>query len=149
MGGGGDPHSEHHYPPWFGGRLSRGGRTFEPEQSRPARVERNLFAYASAVNNNGSAFAGLNANTNFYNLTLGAAMFIGRFAVAFAVLAIAGSFAAKKTVPASPGTLPTHGITFTLVLLGVIVIVAALTFFPALCLGPIVEHGLMLANRVF
>ena len=108
-----------------------------------------FYAYASSANNNGSAFAGLNANTNFYNLTLGSAMFLGRFTVAFAALAIAGSFAAKKTVQASPGTLPTHGMTFTFVLLGVIVIVAALTFFPALCLGPIVEHGLMLANRVF
>lgn len=108
-----------------------------------------FYAYASSANNNGSAFAGLSANTNFYNLTLGTAMFLGRFSVAFAALAIAGSFAAKKTVQASPGTLPTHGMTFTFVLLGVIVIVAALTFFPALCLGPIVEHGLMLANRVF
>jgi potassium-transporting ATPase potassium-binding subunit len=108
-----------------------------------------FYAYASSANNNGSAFAGLSANTNFYNLTLAAAMFLGRFTVAFAALAIAGSFAAKKTVQASPGTLPTHGMTFTLVLLGVIVIVAALTFFPALCLGPIVEHGLMLTNRVF
>ena len=108
-----------------------------------------FYAYASSANNNGSAFAGLSANTNFYNLTLGAAMFLGRFTVAFAALAIAGSFAAKKTVQASPGTLPTHGMTFTCVLLGVIVIVAALTFFPALCLGPIVEHGLMLASRVF
>jgi potassium-transporting ATPase potassium-binding subunit len=108
-----------------------------------------FYAYASSANNNGSAFAGLNANTNFYNLTLGSAMFLGRFSVAFAALAIAGSFAAKKTVQASPGTLPTHGMTFTFVLLGVIVIVAALTFFPALCLGPIVEHGLMLAGRVF
>ncbi len=94
-----------------------------------------FYAYASSANNNGSAFAGLSANTNFYNLTLGSAMFLGRFSVAFAALAIAGSFAAKKTVQASPGTLPTHGMTFTLVLLGVIVIVAALTFFPALCLG--------------
>ena len=71
------------------------------------------------------------------------------FGVAFAVLAIAGHFAAKKTVPASPGTLPTNGLTFAFVLLGVILIVAALTFFPALCLGPIVEHGLMLGGRVF
>ena len=76
-------------------------------------------------------------------------MFLGRFGVAFAVLAIAGHLAAKKTVPASPGTMPTNGLTFGLVLLGVILIVAALTFFPALCLGPIVEHGLMLAGRVF
>ena len=106
-------------------------------------------AYASASNNNGSAFAGLNANTYFYNLTLGTAMFIGRFGVAFAVLAIAGGLAAKKTVPSSPGTFPTNGLTFAFVLLGVILIVAALTFFPALCLGPIVEHGLMSAGRVF
>jgi K+-transporting ATPase ATPase A chain len=108
-----------------------------------------FYAYASASNNNGSAFAGLNANTYFYNLTLGAAMFLGRFAVAFAVLAVAGGLAAKKTVPASPGTLPTNGLTFAFVLFGVILIVAALTFFPALCLGPIVEHGLMLGGRVF
>jgi potassium-transporting ATPase potassium-binding subunit len=108
-----------------------------------------FYAYASSAANNGSAFAGLNANTNFYNLTLGLAMFLGRFVVAFAVLAIAGSLAAKKTVTASPGTFPTNGLTFAVVLLGVIVIVGALTFFPALCLGPIVEHGLMLAGRVF
>ncbi len=108
-----------------------------------------FYAYASASNNNGSAFAGLNANTLFYNLTLGTAMFVGRFGVAFAVLAIAGGLAAKKTVPASPGTLPTNGLTFGFVLFGVIIIVAALTFFPALCLGPIVEHGLMLGGRVF
>lgn len=108
-----------------------------------------FYAYASCANNNGSAFAGLNANTIFYNLTLGMAMFLGRFGVALAVLAIAGGLAAKKTVPASPGTLPTNGLTFAFVLLGVILIVAALTFFPALCLGPIVEHGLMLGGRVF
>jgi len=108
-----------------------------------------FYAYASCANNNGSAFAGLNANTYFYNLTLGATMFLGRFGVAFAALAIAGSLAAKKTVPASPGTFPTNGLTFGGVLLGIIIIVGALTFFPALCLGPIVEHGLMLAGRVF
>ena len=108
-----------------------------------------FYAYASAANNNGSAFAGLSANTLFYNLTLGTAMFLGRFSVAFAVLAIAGGLAAKKTVPASPGTMPTNGLTFGCVLFGIILIVAALTFFPALCLGPIVEQGLMLAGRVF
>jgi K+-transporting ATPase ATPase A chain len=108
-----------------------------------------FYAYASCANNNGSAFAGLNANTNFYNLTLGATMFLGRFGVAFAVLAIAGGFAAKKTISVSQGTLPTNGLTFACVLFGVILIVAALTFFPAMCLGPIVEHGLMLAGRVF
>ncbi len=108
-----------------------------------------LYGYASASANNGSAFAGLNANSNFYNLTLGAAMFLGRFVVAFAVLAIAGNLAAKKTVPASPGTLPTNNLTFACVLFGVIVIIAALTFFPAMCLGPIVEHGLMHAAHTF
>jgi K+-transporting ATPase ATPase A chain len=108
-----------------------------------------FYAYASASNNNGSAFAGLSANTVFYNLTLGAAMFVGRFGVILAVLAIAGSLAAKKTAPESQGTLPVKGLTFAVVLLGVIVIVGALTFFPALCLGPIVEHGLMQAGRVF
>jgi len=108
-----------------------------------------FYGYASCANNNGSAFAGLTATSNFYNLTLGAAMFIGRFGVIFAVLAIAGSMAAKKTVPASSGTFPVNGATFAVVLLGIIVIVGALTFFPALCLGPIVEHGLMLLGRTF
>jgi len=108
-----------------------------------------FYAYASASNNNGSAFAGLNANTTFYNLTLGFAMLLGRFVPIIAVLAIAGGLAAKKTVQDSAGSLPTNGLTFACVLFGVIVIVAALTFFPALCLGPIVEHGLMLGGRVF
>ena len=108
-----------------------------------------LYGYASSAANNGSAFGGLNANSNFYNLTLGAAMFFGRFVGAFAVLAIAGNLATKKTVPASPGTLPTNNFTFACVLFGVIIIVAALTFFPSLCLGPIVEHGLMQASRTF
>ncbi len=108
-----------------------------------------FYAFASSANNNGSAFGGLNANTNFYNLSLAAAMFLGRFGVIFCVLAIAGGLAAKKTVPTSVGTLPTHGWTFGLTLTGVIFIVAALTFFPALLLGPFVEHGLMLAGRTF
>ena len=108
-----------------------------------------LYAYSEAAGNNGSAFAGLNANTPFYNTTLGVSFLIGRFIVIVAALAIAGHLASKKTVPSSPGTLPTHGLTFSFTLPGVIVIVAALTFFPALCLGPIVEHGLMLAGRVF
>ena len=108
-----------------------------------------LYGYASASNNNGSAFGGLSANTNFYNLTLAAAMFLGRFMVILSVLAIAGNLASKKTAAPSAGTLPTNGPTFTLVLLGIILIVAALTFFPALCLGPIVEHGLMLSGRTF
>jgi len=117
--------------------------------SGPHGLSEILYAYSSCSANNGSAFAGLSANSLFYNLTLGAAMFIGRFGCIFAVLAIAGSLVAKKTVPTSPGTFPTNGLTFTLVLLGIIIIVGALTFFPALCLGPMVEHGLMLSGRVF
>jgi K+-transporting ATPase ATPase A chain len=108
-----------------------------------------LYAFASSANNNGSAFGGLSANTNFYNLSLAAAMFLGRFGVAFCALAIAGGLAAKKTVPTSVGSLQTHGWTFGITLLGVIIIVAALTFFPALLLGPFVEHGLMLAGHTF
>ena len=102
-----------------------------------------LYAFASAGNNNGSAFAGLNANTPFYNITLGVAMFFSRYWVMIPVLAIAGSLARKKLVPASPGTLPTDTPLFTLFLVSVVLIVGALTFFPALSLGPIVEHLMM------
>jgi K+-transporting ATPase ATPase A chain len=108
-----------------------------------------LYAFAEAANNNGSAFAGLNANVPWYDVALGVAIIIGRFAPIAAALAIVGRLASKKTVEAGAGTLPTHGWTFGLVLGGVILIVAALTFFPALCLGPLVEHGLMLAGRTF
>ena len=102
-----------------------------------------LYAFASASNNNGSAFAGLSANTLFYNLTTAIAMLIGRFVPAIAALAMAGSLAKKKYIPPSIGTLPTHQITFVLWLAVVILIVGALTFFPALSLGPIVEHMIM------
>ncbi|HTQ30370.1 MAG TPA: potassium-transporting ATPase subunit KdpA [Opitutaceae bacterium] len=108
-----------------------------------------LYAFGEAANNNGSAFAGLNANVPWYDVALGVSIIIGRFAPIVAALAIVGRLASKKTVEPSAGTLPTHGWTFGLTLTGVIIIVAALTFFPALCLGPIVEHGLMLAGRVF
>jgi potassium-transporting ATPase potassium-binding subunit len=99
-----------------------------------------LYAFSSAGNNNGSAFAGLGANTPFYNGFLGAAMFIGRFWVMLPVLAIAGSLAAKKKVPVGPGTLPTHTTLFVMLLVAVVIVVGALSFFPALALGPIVEH---------
>ncbi len=99
-----------------------------------------LYAFSSASNNNGSAFAGLGANNPFYNGLLGIAMLIGRFGVMIPILAIAGSLAAKKHVPAGPGTLPTHGPLFVVLLVSVVVIVGALSFFPALALGPIVEH---------
>jgi len=108
-----------------------------------------LYAFASASNNNGSAFAGLNANTPFYNLLLGIAMWIGRFGVIIPVLSIAGSMVGKKAAPPSPGTFPTDGGVFIGLLIAVILIVGALTFFPALTLGPIVEHLLMAAGRVF
>ena len=99
-----------------------------------------LYTYSSGSENNGSAFAGINANTPWYNLTIGFAMLIGRFLMLLPLLAIAGSLAAKKQVPVSAGTFPTHGPLFVGLLVGVVVIVGALTYFPALSLGPIVEH---------
>jgi K+-transporting ATPase ATPase A chain len=108
-----------------------------------------LYAFASMSNNNGSAFGGLNADTNLY-LWLGTlAMLIGRFAVIIPVIAVAGSFAAKKTTPPSPGTFPTTGPLFVVLLISVVLIVGVLTFFPALSLGPIVEHFLVQAGRTF
>jgi potassium-transporting ATPase potassium-binding subunit len=99
-----------------------------------------LYAFTSAGNNNGSAFAGINANTPFYNTALGLTMWLGRFWPIVAVLAIAGSLAAKKRVPVTSGTMPTHGPTFVMLLIGTVLLVGALTFVPALALGPIVEH---------
>jgi len=108
-----------------------------------------LYAYTSGTGNNGSAFAGLNANTPFWNLSLGLAMLAGRFLMIIPVLAIAGSMVGKKVVPAGPGTFPTNGALFTGLLVSVVLIVGALTFFPALSLGPIVEHFLAGAGKVF
>jgi K+-transporting ATPase ATPase A chain len=108
-----------------------------------------LYAYTSATGNNGSAFAGLSANTHWYNLSLSAAMLIGRFLMIVPMLAIAGSLAKKKLVPPSPGTFPVHTPLFTVLLVGVILIVGALTFFPALSLGPLLEHLLMQAGKSF
>ena len=108
-----------------------------------------LYAYTSQTGNNGSAFAGLTGNTFFYNLTGAVAMFVGRFWMIVPAMAIAGSLAAKKTVPASVGTFPTTGGLFVGLVVGVIVIVGGLTFFPALALGPIVEHLAMRANTLF
>jgi K+-transporting ATPase ATPase A chain len=108
-----------------------------------------LYAYTSAAGNNGSAFAGLNANTPWYNVTLGLAMLAGRFLMIVPALAIAGILAGKKTAPEGPGTLPTTGPLFVVLLVGVIVIVGALTFFPALSLGPVVEHFLARSGQVF
>ncbi len=108
-----------------------------------------LYAYISATGNNGSAFAGISANTLFYNTTLAFAMLIGRFLLIVPMLAVAGSLAEKKIVPASAGTFPTHGPLFVGLLVGVILIVGGLTFFPALSLGPIVEHFAMHAGTLY
>ena len=108
-----------------------------------------LYAFSSAAGNNGSAFAGLNANTPWWNVTLGLAMLGGRFLMIIPVLAIAGSMVGKKAVPAGLGTFPTGGVLFTGLLTAVVLIVGALTFFPALSLGPIVEHFLAAAGKVY
>ncbi len=108
-----------------------------------------LYAYTSGAGNNGSAFAGLNANTPWWNVTLALAMLAGRFLMIVPVLALAGSMVGKKTVPPGPGTFPTGSALFTALLVGVIMIVGALTFFPALALGPIVEHFLAQAGRLY
>jgi K+-transporting ATPase ATPase A chain len=102
-----------------------------------------LYAYSSAANNNGSAFGGISANTPFYNLSLGVAMWLGRFWPIVAALALAGSLAAKKRVPVSEGTMPTHGPLFVSLLLGSILLIGVLTYVPALALGPLVEHFLL------
>jgi K+-transporting ATPase ATPase A chain len=102
-----------------------------------------LYAFSSASNNNGSAFAGLGANNPFYDLALAVVMLLGRYWLAIPTLAIAGSLAAKKKVPVGAGTLPTHTPLFVVLLIATVLIVGALAFFPALALGPIVEHLLV------
>ena len=108
-----------------------------------------LYAYSSATGNNGSAFAGLTANTPWYNTTLGLAMLFGRFAMIVPILALAGSLARKKLIPAGPGTFPVSGALFTTLLVGTVLLVGALTYVPALVLGPIVEHFLMYGGKLF
>jgi K+-transporting ATPase ATPase A chain len=108
-----------------------------------------LYAYTQAAANNGSAFAGLNANSFFYNTTLALVMLFGRFLMKIPVLALAGSLAGKRAVPPSAGTFPTNGAIFVVLLIGVIIIVAALTFFPADALGPIVEHLAMMQGKLY
>jgi potassium-transporting ATPase potassium-binding subunit len=108
-----------------------------------------LYAFSSAAGNNGSAFAGISANTPWYNVALGLTMLVGRFLMIVPALGVAGILAGKKSVPPGPGTLPTNGPLFSALLVGVVVIVGALTFFPALSLGPIVEHFLMQSGKVF
>ena len=108
-----------------------------------------IYAYSSGAGNNGSAFGGLSANTPYYNTTIGLDMLFGRFLMIIPLLAAAGSLAQKKKVPVSAGTFPTHGPLFVVLLTGTIVIVGALTFFPALSLGPVVEHFLMVSGKLW
>jgi potassium-transporting ATPase potassium-binding subunit len=108
-----------------------------------------MYAYTSGTGNNGSAFGGINVNTPWYNLTLGLAMLLGRFLFLIPILAAAGSLAAKKKVPVTSGTFPTHGPLFVGLLVGTVVIIAVLTYFPAVSLGPIVEHYLMHSGKLF
>ena len=115
----------------------------------PHGLSQILYAYTSATGNNGSAFAGINANTLWYNTSLAVAMLLGRFFVVIPILAIAGNLAKKKMTPASLGTFPVNGPLFTVLLVSTILIVGALTFFPALSLGPILEHLLMLSGKAF
>lgn len=115
----------------------------------PHGLSEMLYAFTSAAGNNGSAFAGLNANTLFWNIGLAIAMFLGRFFVIIPLLAVAGSLATKPRIPPGSGTLPTHGKLFTGLLIAVVLIVGALTFSPALALGPVLEHLLLMAGRTF
>jgi potassium-transporting ATPase potassium-binding subunit len=120
-----------------------------PANQGPHGFTEILYAFTSMTANNGSAFAGLTGNTLFYNLTGAAAMMIGRFAVIVPVLAIAGSLAAKKVVPASAGTFPTDNGLYVALLVGVIVITGGLIYFPAAALGPVIEHLQMLAGATY
>jgi K+-transporting ATPase ATPase A chain len=115
----------------------------------PHGLSQILYAYTSTTANNGSAFGGISANTHWYNLSLATAMLVGRFFMIVPMLAVAGNLARKKLVPPSPGTFPVHTPLFTVLLVGVILIVGALTFFPALSLGPILEHLLLHAGKTF
>jgi K+-transporting ATPase ATPase A chain len=120
-----------------------------PANQGPHGFSEILYAYTSGTGNNGSAFAGISANTPFYNTTIGLAMLIGRFLFIVPMMAVAGSLAAKRIVPASAGTFPTHQPLFVGLLTGVILIVGGLTFFPALALGPLVEHFAMNAGTLY
>lgn len=130
--------------------LNPQGSTFSNvNNGGPHGLSEILYAFSSATGNNGSAFAGISVNTPFYNTLLGIAMFIGRFLMMVPVLAMAGALAAKKNVPATSGTFPTYSWLFVLLLVSVIIIVGALTFFPALTLGPVAEQFLMHSRRLF
>jgi K+-transporting ATPase ATPase A chain len=121
----------------------------EVNNAGPHGLSEIVYAFTSATGNNGSAFAGINTNTLWYNTTMGIAMLVGRFLMIIPAMAIAGNLATKKIVPSSAGTFPVHSPLFVVLLIGVLLIVGALTFFPMLSLGPIVEHFLMEAGRLF
>jgi K+-transporting ATPase ATPase A chain len=120
-----------------------------PANQGPHGFSEILYAYSSGTGNNGSAFAGISANTPFYNVTIGFAMLIGRFIMIIPMMAIAGSLAAKKLVPPSAGTFPTTKPLWVGLLVGVILIMGGLTYFPALSLGPVVEHFAMTAGTLY
>lgn len=128
---------------------SYGAATGNLNNGGPHGLGEILYAFSSGAGNNGSAFAGISANTPWYNLTIGVAMLVGRFLIIIPMLAAAGSLAAKKKLAVTSGTLPTHGPLFVSLLVGTVIIVGALTFFPALSLSPIVEHFLMMEGRLF
>jgi len=127
----------------------QGAATANFSNGGPHGLSELLYAYTSQTENNGSAFAGLTVNTPWYDLTGGLAMLFGRFLFIIPALAIAGSLASKKAVPTSAGTLPTHGPLFVGLLVATVIVVGALTFFPALSLGPIVEHFLMYEGKTY
>jgi K+-transporting ATPase ATPase A chain len=119
------------------------------QDAGPHGLSEILYAYTSGAGNNGSAFAGLNANTGWWNTTLGLAMLGGRFLMIVPALAIAGTMVGKRVVAPGLGTFPTNGALFSVLLVGVVLIVGALTFFPALALGPVVEHFLAESGKLF
>jgi K+-transporting ATPase ATPase A chain len=125
---------------WGNASLNNGG---------PHGFSEILYAFSSATGNNGSAFAGLNANVPWYDTVMGFVILIGRYFMLIPVLALAGRLVAKRPVPAGPGSFPVVGGTFVVLLASVVMIVGALTFFPALAIGPIVEHFLMYAGKVY
>jgi K+-transporting ATPase ATPase A chain len=126
--------------PYGASKINNGG---------PHGLSEIIYAYTSATGNNGSAFAGITVNNYWYNTTLGLAMLTGRFLMIIPMMGIAGNLAAKKIVPPTVGTFPVNTPLFVVLLIGVILIVGALTFFPALSLGPIVEHFLMKSGTMF
>jgi K+-transporting ATPase ATPase A chain len=120
-----------------------------PLNAGPHGFSEILYVFTSGTGNNGSAFAGISANTFFYNLTNGLTMLIGRYLFIVPMMAVAGSLVVKKVVPPSAGTFPTNGGTYVVLLVSVVVIMGGLIYFPALALGPIVEHLLMMAGKLF